>query len=148
MRDTRQITAPEDLKIGQHVAIVKMKIELPECSMPWERPQHIRYDGVPLRILAVSLPFVSVTNGRSVIALDLREVDVRRLTPHYVKQMTSTSEVRSRKQKNKKRKKDARACPRCEGRMIERLIVEAGKENTWVLVCPQCGLSGDLSPRG
>ena len=144
------ITAPDDLKIGMWVAIVQIKEqeqEEPSFFMPVPR-RRTRYDGTPLKIVAISLPFASVVNSQGMVAsIDLREVDLRRLTPHYVRVMTTNVvERREKKRKRRNEKPDTHQCPRCHARCIERLIVEAGKPNRWILVCPQCGLTGDPAP--
>ncbi len=124
------MTPPDDLKIGSYVAVVNIKHEQ-TCHTQYS------YDGTPLKLLAKSLPFLSVTDGKAVYALDVREVDVKKVTPHYVKQMQSATEVlaKERRRRRKKPKKDPKVCPRCgEGVLKERLT----GGNKWVTLCPVC----------
>src|SRR5688500_3625090 len=55
---------------------------------PWG-PRTVRssstYTGTPLRVLAVSPPFVCVTNGEETEAIDLRRIGIIKLRKSYVK---------------------------------------------------------------
>jgi hypothetical protein len=86
--------APEDLKLGEYVAILNEVIELP--SFLWldspattrEEPVRIRRippsSGVPYKVKAICLPFVFVKdpNGRAE-TIDVRRAQLARLNDHY-----------------------------------------------------------------
>jgi hypothetical protein len=84
-------TRADDLKPGMYVAIIyrAQPDTEPYTNMFGQtvRPTVYSYDGQPLKILAVSLPFVCVQYEGKQFALDIREIAVQRLTPQYVKAM-------------------------------------------------------------
>lgn len=104
------------------------------------------FDGTPLEVIAVSLPFVAVTDGQNVFAIDTRTVVFTRMHKSYVKAMLTRMRretppntrmrqvIHSRQEPDAK---DPRCCPRCfEGRL--RKIMTAGA-SVWMKVCPVCG---------
>ena len=141
----------DDLTVGQWVAIER---ELTEEQSPDSGPfwfvQHRRetkVDGMPLRIVAISLPFVCVTNGKFRFVLDTREIVFCRLCPKFVKSLTETPrsydgdhyvihDDQSRA-KPEPQEKPERSCPICSDRLIERYTA-----GVWILACRQCGFSG------
>lgn len=145
--------AVDDLKVGMWVAVTRLDRESPDagCDNPFfsfqRRPT--TYGGQPLKILAVSLPFVSVCDGRQVFALDVRETEVTRVDRRYVRAMTLETPAVCRERQRKRRrmrKKTAKCdgtviCPRCRcARLVERAaVVEEGIH--WHMYCRECGYS-------
>jgi hypothetical protein len=118
-------TAVDDLKVGEHIAVVEDKRD-------WDdRERASTFNGKPLKILAISLPFLSVSDGQRVFAIDVRAWGVRRLDKKYVKVMAEEAPKRK-----KKIKPDPKTCPRCGERMVERLDQSVER---WFLVCRSCG---------
>lgn len=101
----------------------------------------LRFNGQPLELLAISLPFLCVTDGKQRFAIDVRDTNVRRLSPQYVRAMSedrqSADFTKSRRRK-KKEKPDHKKCPRCGTRRVERLFQPGTGQ--WALCCPQCGM--------
>jgi hypothetical protein len=148
------MTAIDDLKPGMFIAVTQLGRQEDtgfggmDFAM-FGRPRAITYSGQPLEVLAVSLPFVSVTDGRQVCAIDVRDARVQKLDRRYVAAMTADAtkaiENTNRKRRRKKKSKpDPTLCPRCKcGKLIQRLIVKpAGNE--WSLACTQCGYQGEV----
>lgn len=159
-------TPEDDLRVGQWVAIHHdvPKDNGREEDSPfffgYRQPQQSSVDGKPLKILALSLPFVAVTDGEQRFPVDVRETKLIKLSPKYVKMMNRRA-VRhqplasdpfrgaldgagryaiSEPAKAAKAAKDEtpeRACPLCRSRLIERL-----RDGRWFLACRQCGFEG------
>lgn len=141
------MTPVDDIRVGMFVAICQYRGQ--EQAYPWEGCQEPRFDGAPLEVLEVCLPFLCVTDGRKRFAVDVRLWGVQKVSPKYAAAMqTPESAGKARFLKGKRKKKpkpDPRSCPRCHTRMVERLIVEV-TGNHWRLVCPECGKdSGPVS---
>ncbi len=141
----------DDLTVGQWVA-VEREISDEPCSdggpfwFGWNGRRESKVDGTPLRIVAISLPFVCVTNGRRRFVLDTREVVFCRLTPKFVKSLSANRiyddsgafVVRDDAPKQRvNTEKPERACPVCSDRLIERYAA-----GVWCLACRQCGFTG------
>lgn len=148
-------TPEDDLRVGQWVAIHHdvPKDDGREEASPFffgyrQQPQS-SVDGKPLKILALSLPFVAVTDGDERFPIDVRETKLITLSPKYVKAMNrqairhSIQESASVKysicepRKKLKDETPERACPLCRSRLIERL-----RDSRWFLACRQCGFEG------
>ena len=109
MRTVSRILAPEDLREGDYVAVLRATFELP--SFLWGgdtsiRPpeQPIRYvyspcdSGTPLRVKSICLPFLFVrspTGTHSI--LDLRRTELTRLTREYAETVCKKLEKDTRK---------------------------------------------------
>lgn len=133
------MTAIDDLKVGMWIAVTKLHYS--QCE--WGHGP-VAYGGEPLRILAISLPFLCVHDGEKVISLDCRIVEVQKLTPQYVRAMRQV-QVRPPQVRRKRRKRDPMLCPRCRcGRLIQRATTQSG-EVVWDLYCTQCGYSQQYS---
>lgn len=132
------MTAIDDLKVGMWIAVTKLHHE--QCESFWgHRP--VAYGGEPLRVLAVSLPFICVHDGEKAISLDCRIIEVQKLTPKYVRAMRLIQQAPPQRAKRKRRKRDPMLCPRCRcGRLIQRATTQSG-EVVWDLYCTQCGYS-------
>ena len=115
IRTTKTI-APEDIRVGEHVAILKVSYEY--LSFLWcldstaEKSVPVRVTflphrdiGQPLKVLAVCLPFVVVSKPNSCkLSIDVRGCQLGRLHEDYV----AASKPERKKKKPKKRKRKAR----------------------------------------
>ncbi len=102
MHTVSRILAPEDLREGDYVAVLRATFELP--SFLWGgdtsiRPpeQPIRYEytpcdcGTPLRVESVCLPFVFVRSSAGTHStLDVRRTELTRLPNAYAKTVCET----------------------------------------------------------
>jgi len=141
------MTYIDDLDVGMFVAI----LDQPEQERsPFGFPMWITEDderrkrktsgtGEPLEILAISLPFLCVTDGKRRFSVDTRAVDLQKLGKDYVREMRSREEPGTKKKRKRKEKPDPQACPRCHERRIQTKTV--GRE--WKFVCPRCGYDGE-----
>jgi hypothetical protein len=86
--------APEDVRCGSYVAVLNEIVELPPwlCCGPAvaDDPVRVRYRamdaGVPLKVLAVCLPFVCAKSADGQLTtLDIRQVELVRLEEHYAR---------------------------------------------------------------
>src|SRR5688572_19986213 len=122
------MTPVDDLKDGMFVAICGHKIRESEYRSPflfeWTgpvvEPRQPDFDGRPLEILAVCLPFLCVTDGKKRFAIDVRKWDVQRISRRYAEQMQASETEgakRFKKRPKKKEKPDPGTCPRCGGRL-------------------------------
>lgn len=156
------MTPEDDLKVGQWIAIVTEIVadtsEGPEWSpFGWGHSprRESNVDGRPLRILAISLPFIAVTDGMNRFPIDVRESKVTKLSSSYVKAMarqqlprhqqgrsicetlSANRFVISEPPERISEEKPERACPLCGDRLIER-----HREKVWFLACRLCGFEG------
>jgi predicted RNA-binding Zn-ribbon protein involved in translation (DUF1610 family) len=146
------MTPLDDVKPGMYVAVAGSRsIEAaPDYSMGLfgvaiAKSSH--YGGEPLEVLAVSLPFVCVTDGNKRYALDVRDVDLQKLDRKYVREMTANlSRPDSIQERIRKRtsKADPSECPRCGHKCVQRLTKPGSGQ--WDLHCPQCGLNEQPAP--
>lgn len=90
---TIQTLAPEDVREGEYVTVVRQTLELlPLLCDEWETPRVRRvsvmpgWSGTPLRVVRVCLPFVLTedASGRH-LTLDLRRQELARLSEEYGK---------------------------------------------------------------
>jgi hypothetical protein len=144
-------TPVDDLQVGQWVAIVSSHEEEHDHS-PWamfrSRPKE-QVTGQPLKIVAMSLPFLAVTDGYRRFPIDVREVQVKKLDPKYVKAMkakqrdyepvgNSFAVPEPDKPKAESSGKHG-LCPMCQSRLIKRKT-----DGDWFLACRECGFQGTL----
>ena len=151
------MTQIDDLRVGGWYAI-KSERELDEQTSFADFPFAIRkrrrsaVTGEPLRILAISLPFIVVTNGHDRFPLDVRQYEFIRLDRRYVDAITTSrgpelignvfldeeKRIASDIKRGKKQKPDPRLCPHCcEGRLHQ-----LHRSGEWLFVCPVCGYEG------
>ena len=88
----------EDLKPGEFVAIVKCNDtgHSSTCCLHGTKCQSVQYDGMPLKVIAISPPFVYVfdrENDRRG-AVDFRRFEFTRLTKEYVKAVRDEQDYR------------------------------------------------------
>lgn len=91
------VVAGEDLRIGDDIAILSEIVEIPSCFWDCDAATlsphdlvRLRYTsrepGVPLRVVAVCLPFVCVqTPQNQHRLLDLRMIQIAKLTASYAR---------------------------------------------------------------
>jgi hypothetical protein len=118
-------TPADDLKPGMYVAIVDSESNHnePEPTGMFSFPfgfssatssLAVSYNGKPLEVLAVSLPFVCVREGSKRFALDLRETRVQRLSTQFVNAMLP--------ERRKKRKKGEQPQPQASTAAQEAML--------------------------
>ena len=140
----------DDLRVGQWIAV---EHDLTADDRPdfnpftCHRPPKSRVDGMPLKIVSISLPFIAVTDQEARFVIDTRDVKLCRLSKHFVKAMTSTDRqetghgsyliTNKRAAASVPEAKPERACPVCSERLHELY-----REGVWLLACPECGFCG------
>jgi hypothetical protein len=124
------MTPIDDLKRGDYIAVTYDMNQ----AHPWDKGQP-EYNGVPMRVEEISLPFLCVTDGRQTLAVDVRRWCVQKVTKRYALMMWKGPD--EKKKRKRKPKPDARDCPRCGTRMIEALMFEA-EGRGWRLICRGC----------
>jgi len=148
----------EYLQVGNFVVITKCLDEEAYAprrkSSPWpfvedgDEREPIKYDGKPYRIIEIGLPFICVTDGQRVFALDSRAWQFQKVSTLYAQAMTAAHcETAHEKQQRstlllggqQTQSLDVRACPKCGNRMIEQSV--AGRPG-WFIVCKDCGHNG------
>lgn len=106
------LVAGEDLRVGDDIAVLTEIVEIPSCF--WESDAatlsphelvRLRYTcrdpGVPLQVVAICLPFVcTLTPKDQHRLLDLRMIQIARLTPAYARSVRKGPKERP-KVKNK-----------------------------------------------
>jgi hypothetical protein len=143
------MTPVDDLQVGQWIAIVGAKDAEPEFSLfGMCRPKSRDVvTGQPLKIVAMSLPFVAVTDGYRRFPIDVREIQVKKLDPKYVKAMKAKQSEwepdgfavpEPEKPKSESTGRHG-LCPMCGDRLIQRK-----SDGDWFLACRQCGFQGTL----
>lgn len=149
------MTREDDLKVGMWVAITH---ETPQDEAPHSpfgfgypppRNPQPNVDGCPLKIVAISFPFVAVTDGTNRFPIDVRETKVTKLDRKYVNAMTLPRRpghptaycVDEPPPRTPEPLRDGLTCPLCQERLIER-----HRDSTWRLACRQCGFEGGLPP--
>ena len=145
------MTKPDDLKPKMYVVvhtILEDKDDEPEYS-PWgmmfgggRAPSRPKYDGKPWQVVAISLPFVCLTDGRVKVSCDTRTTVLQRVTREYALAMDTPAIPEARHasiflaRQPPPDAPDPRDCPRCGHRMTQRLKTPGSGE--WPLVCKNC----------
>ncbi|QDU61261.1 hypothetical protein Pan216_21150 [Planctomycetes bacterium Pan216] len=134
------------LREGQWIAITDERDETSSC---WNdsyifhspRPKKKNITGEPLRIEAISLPFLLVNDGQHLFAIDVRRVEVTLLRHRYAKILRPSTEKDVVQMPIKQAQ--SKLCPLCQEKMIERMrgIGE------WMLACKQCGFEGKVAKK-
>lgn len=155
----------ESLDPGEYIAILGFKLEWP--TNPWQ-PLCPAFDGRPLRVLAVSPPFIAVQDIQaSRYALDSRAYELTKLNRSYAEvwpwargvgiasqfqfteKETLPTQVKTdwvgswgkSKQANpdiERPDPDAAQCPRCGEQLVQHLW--SRPEPGWRRLCKSCGL--------
>lgn len=138
------MTPIDDLHVGQWIAIVEDKVE-PKIGIFGYAHQRNVVSGQPLQIIAISLPFLAVTDGQMRFAIDVREMAVKKLHRKYVEVMKGRwiDEEHSREgvaeiHESRPNTSTEGMCPYCGDRLIQRL----GEDRAWYLFCRECGFQG------
>ena len=144
----------DDMKVGQWVAITsETQADMSYSPFGFHPPVPSMVDGCPLKIVAICLPFIAVTNGYERFSLDCREYTFTKLDKKYVQCMsfgrkqwnseTGRSRILIEEQCTSPQVDPAEGlnnCPMChEGRLRQRY-----SQGEWLIVCPVCGFSGGL----
>lgn len=118
--------------------------------------RYAQFDGTPLEILEVSLPFICVNNGQATFGMDIRGLVMVQLSEEFVDEMRASAqhngmtsrgerkvtprEKRRRKKEHKQKilsaKKDKRICPRCFNAKTTQIL----RDGQWYYHCDQCEL--------
>lgn len=147
------MTPIDSLYVGNWIAITRVVPEEREYSMfmPWafnSNDNHPPVDGRPLRILAISLPFICVTDGRYKFSLNVRRCEVQKLHRTYVRQMfgalvsyagVAACELDEDEEDEDTPDDKTGCCPVCGGHLIQ--LLHEGS-NVWMLACKECGFQG------
>jgi hypothetical protein len=136
---------PDDLKVGMFVAVVG-RLD------GWDGPEdYADYAGKPMRIEAISLPFVAVECEGEMCAIDARVWRFGKISRAYAAAMGFFAEdcdcpACAPVQGNAPAAADDgyRRCVRCGERMVQRLTEAKAKVKAWHHVCPKCGSDGGL----
>ena len=138
-------TPTDDLQPGDFVAVVEdtgIGVEYQDSYSPKPVIDPI-YDGIPLEIIAISLPFLCVSNGRRRFGLDIRRYHVKKVNNRYAKEM---QDARSPGRKQRKFREEGQivfeedttgCCPRCHVKMIQTVV-----KGEWVYLCKHCHFNG------
>lgn len=140
-----------NLRPGQWVVLTP-KEDLTSYDMWGNKVSGKSSTRLPVKIMVISLPFVSVKGAGGVFAIDVREYEftpVNRqfarslLKPEQPQQPTAMTFMRNEwgdKPARKKKKKDENACPRCGAKLCQSM--KQG-ERVWKPKCRDCGWNGD-----
>lgn len=122
------MTTPDDLDPGMFIAVTGSKNGDDEFDF---------YDGEPLKVCAISLPFIAVDDGEMVYAIDARRVIFQKVSRRYARAMRDgLSFSRPRAVfPNESTPPSPYDCPRCGCRMKRRK--RAGNPH-WMVSCPEC----------
>src|SRR5688572_19997051 len=123
------MTPVDDLRRGDWVAVVGCNMDRPRDWFGNEKP--VAFDGLPLRILAISLPFLCVDCQGKTLSLDVRAWDVKKVSRHYARAMSGVAPKQPRRRRARPQKGH---CPRCGERLCERL--DATTNFIWRHLCP------------
>jgi predicted RNA-binding Zn-ribbon protein involved in translation (DUF1610 family) len=138
-------TPIDDLHVKQWVAVCHDK-RVQGDAPHWMHADHPpSFTGEPLQIVAISLPFIAVSDGTRRFAIDARDYGLRKLHPTYVRKMRGVfmdhpDGILAISETEDGVPADAAKglCPLCSTRLRERRIAH----ETWVFKCPQCGFEG------
>ena len=149
------MTPVDDLKPGMWVAVVAKRQEEAPGYDDWpmfSQPKSQVFDGFPLRVLAISLPFMAVQRGNQIQSIDLRKFSVQKLTRSYVESASEFMPEIKGKMKSKRRRKqkpDPRACLRCGAKVIQRRVISPDPaRQAWFNACSECGFDQGPVPNG
>lgn len=97
-----------DIRVGDYVAISHFWGDIPDQESPFGTiKHHFRPDGRPMKVLAVSPPFLGVEDRDGDRAgLDLRQFGVMRLSDEYVQNMVKSDASADVKVKSVKNLRD------------------------------------------
>lgn len=95
------MTPVDDLEVGMWVAVVDcedepQQVDFNPFHMFEQRRSRPQFSGLPLRVLAISLPFVCVSVDGSPQSLDIRRIRLQRVSKEYCEAMMGKSALLSR----------------------------------------------------
>lgn len=137
------MTQVDDLKIGMCVVLVGCKTHMVDA---WGREIEPDYNGWPVEILEISLPFLCVTDGQRNFAIDVRRWEVIQVTKRYVECMRASAVetvqkfTKTKTSRRYKKKPHPNDCPRCGCRMRQKSKGQG--EYRWF--CPDCDYEGGV----
>ncbi len=148
----------ENLKVGEYIAILscyEKREEATDDAMAMfgfsRRQQRTGFDGRPLEILAIHIPWIAVHDGINTFTIDLRVWGVRKVSTRYAQAIRGSirepirvsGEIgvsRVGRRRRKKEKPDKSLCPRCQSKMIQRQVITPDpNKKGWFVICPTCG---------
>lgn len=142
----------DDLSVGMWI-VVTDRVEESPIDGSFFPTRRISFRGVPVRIVAISPPFIAVEDGDQTHSLDSREWGVNRVTnKRYIEAMKNYGQrdvgrarVRKEKKRRRQEEQDPRRCPRCGNRLVTRLMKVKNKHG-WLTFCEECHLQGEFQP--
>ena len=146
-------TRVDDFVVGRWYAITREPEVQEEFNPFFQRRHSTHVNGRPLKLLAMSLPFVVFTDGRETMTIDTRIFEFIRLDPKYVRAVGIRTERRDGNrvvvldQRSRKKRHENRegCCPVCGCRLRQRF---RDQSEGWLLACPECGFEGGLPKDG
>lgn len=142
------MTPIDDIKRGDFIAVTKGPRQR-SCGFFGfgEEPEEMAYDGMPIEVVEISLPFICglLPDGRRG-AFDVRVFQFQRVTKRYAESWQARTEPASQRRRRMKLPKgdaDPRRCVRCGSMMVQRLMMKSGTgENRWNYWCDGCASDG------
>lgn len=125
----------DDIKPGDWLAISALRTPSEE--------EH-RFNGLPFRVKAISLPFLAVQSESRTYAIDVRRCVFTLVSAAYARALSSMP-AKPRKKRKKLEEPDERACPRCGDRLCQRFSSVLG---VWCIYCRECGYDGGQTESG
>jgi len=100
------------------------------------------YSGVPVKVLAVSLPFIAVQSPAGPHSVDLRKWVVSKVTRQYVRAMLEDRQQPRRCRRGEEDNGGDGGWPRCVvcGERMQERLAEPGR---WRYHCGNCGADGE-----
>lgn len=138
------MTPVDDLKTGMWIAIIGCRDEQQsqyETPFFFGHKPAFQCDGVPHKILSISLPFLLVSHPNGTGTVDVRRFMVRKLSKQYVERYFDVPPAsRPGSRRKKKHKTPKGHCPRCGERLIQRRVINPDpRKQCWFIVCSGCG---------
>lgn len=131
----------EDLRVGDMIVITAYLPD--EKDMRWGKPVEWStdgLDGIPLKVLAVSPPFVLCEDPQGNGVIDIRRSKLSRVTKQYAKAFRRVASMAEPAEADPVEPNSSfvfgRTCPRCGGPM--RQVMTLGKRG-WRNACKNCG---------
>jgi len=151
---------PENLRRGQFIVVTGVKLPETRVTPFGIIAVDTGFNGHPLRVLEIAPPFIAVDDADQVFAIDMREVEFRRVNTRYAQAMFAATETgreisehECRRAKSalqlaveaKRRIQNAHPhdCPQCFNRMVRRRTVGCPD---FRLVCKECGFEMPWGP--
>jgi len=105
------------------------------------------YDGVPFKVLAMSYPFLAVTEGKDRYSIDYRRFDLQIVSEKYAQavhtlkakdfQKAISSKKDQKKLEKIQKEEDEQTCKRCGTKMMSQRLIKPGS-GEWAYYCPNC----------